>query len=376
MISRQHTTFRTVPDVQFTNEVFDNIIDLIDSLPNEVVRVGILVSRLDNSEGAGNVALRQLRLLEEENYDPMAITFTAVEQPDGVKFEELGKADSFVLSRSTGVRLKHTFWPSSLLKIARRLTEFDLIIIHQPVFCPAAYLATKLGDTSAIYYNHHITKPWEKVGMLRKVFGYTAYKLLMFLSSQLDVVVSVSKYSRDSYAEQFGIKGPVIYNSINRELYNEEVEGAEIREKHDLGNRPVILFVGRLARSKRVHELISIYEMIHTEIPDAALLVVGRKDEKDYSRTLERQSEEVDGSITFTGVVPEIDLPKYYAAADVYATCSVKEGFNLTIAEANACETPSVAYNIGAHPEVLSYGKLVDKMDREEFTRSVIEFLL
>jgi glycosyltransferase involved in cell wall biosynthesis len=188
-------------------------------------------------------------------------------------------------------------------------------------------------------------------------------------------VVSVSKYSHREYEQRFGNSGSVIYNQIDHELYNQRVSGAEIRERHDLNGRPVILFVGRLAQSKNVDRLVQLYNELVNEYPEAVLLVVGRTERQEYMDRLERLREESTGTIIFTGVVPEADLPKYYAAATVYATCSIKEGYNLTIAEAEACGTPTVAFDIGAHSEVMENGSLVAEGDYAGFRDALTEYL-
>ncbi|WP_312907617.1 glycosyltransferase family 4 protein [Natronosalvus caseinilyticus] len=358
--------------LNFEQDILHNITELIENIPGRIESIGILVSRLDESEGAGHVAIRQLRTLRDAGYTPTAFTFEAEIEPDGFRVEEIGNG---TLLNDIAVRPRYLFNPLSMLRMARRLSSFDLLVVHQPVLCPVAVLTKYQYGTTTIYYNHHITEPNEKVGLIEKLFGYTVYRGILYSSTKLDSVVSVSKYSRDEYKAKFGKTGPVIYNLIDEEFYHEEVSGSPIRDKFGLDNKPVILYVGRLARSKRVHELIDVYERILNTYPDAVLLLVGRKDESDYTEYLVKQKKESDGQIIFTGMVPESELPHYYAATDVYATCSEKEGFNLTIAEAEACGTPTVAYDIGAHSEVQTNGRLVDLGSKDKFASEIIELL-
>jgi 1,2-diacylglycerol 3-alpha-glucosyltransferase len=198
---------------------------------------------------------------------------------------------------------------------------------------------------------------------------------MLYASSRLDLVVSVSEYSREAYVDRFGKSGPIIYNQIDTGTYNKTVSGTEIRAEYDLDQRPVILFVGRVARSKRVHELIEVYNNVLMSEPDTVLLIVGRSDNQKYSDRIQRCIDSSGGQIVQAGFVPEDELPSYYAAADVYATCSIKEGFNLTIAEAEACGTPTVAYDIGAHSEVMSNGTLVDQGNTDAFTQAILQTL-
>jgi 1,2-diacylglycerol 3-alpha-glucosyltransferase len=83
-----------------------------------------------------------------------------------------------------------------------------------------------------------------------------------------------------------------------------------------------------------------------------------------------------DESIFFAEQISDGDLPFYYAACDVYATCSLQEGFNLTIVEAQACGKPVVAFDIGPHEEVLDNGYLVSEYDLKDFSERLVELLL
>ncbi|WP_269851769.1 glycosyltransferase [Methanosarcina horonobensis] len=86
-------------------------------------------------------------------------------------------------------------------------------------------------------------------------------------------------------------------------------------------------------------------------MPNAQLIIVGKHYENDYSNKL-KTKKRIALSF-FVENVSDEDLPFYYAACDVYATCSLLEGFNMPLVEAQACGKPVVAFNIGPHKEVV-----------------------
>jgi glycosyltransferase involved in cell wall biosynthesis len=97
-----------------------------------------------------------------------------------------------------------------------------------------------------------------------------------------------------------------------------------------------------------------------------------------YYKSLIRliETENLQNSVIFTGVVSWEDLPKYYAVCDVFATCSQWEGF--LRAEAYAMEKPMVAFNVTANAETIQDGKtglLVKEMSPEAFASALIELL-
>jgi glycosyltransferase involved in cell wall biosynthesis len=58
--------------------------------------------------------------------------------------------------------------------------------------------------------------------------------------------------------------------------------------------------------------------------------------------------------VRFLGFVPDVDLPRYYGAADAFVLPTrALEGFGLVTVEALACGTPVLGTPVGATPEIL-----------------------
>ena len=115
--------------------------------------------------------------------------------------------------------------------------------------------------------------------------------------------------------------------------------------------------------------------MVKREIADARLIIVGKHTFPDYSKRLREMA---DDSVIFAEHVPDEELPLYYAACDVYATGTMWEGFNLPLVEAQACGKPVVAFDIGAHPEVVEgdkTGLLVPAGDSASLAQGITQTL-
>lgn len=110
-------------------------------------------------------------------------------------------------------------------------------------------------------------------------------------------------------------------------------------DSHDPGT---ILYVGRLKRYKGVQTLIEALSILRERGSDAVLRVVGTG---DFRGELERLAERLDlrERIVFTGFVPQESKLDELRNACVAALPSEKEGWGLTVIEANACGTPVVA---------------------------------
>ena len=112
----------------------------------------------------------------------------------------------------------------------------------------------------------------------------------------------------------------------------------------------LIGYLGRIERDtyKGVSELVEIAAEVRRRRPRATLLLAGICD-PEAARHFARQP-----GVEVRANVPAADVPAYLAAMDVVASASRWEGFNLPLAEAQYHGRPVVAYDIGAHPEVIA----------------------
>jgi glycosyltransferase involved in cell wall biosynthesis len=101
---------------------------------------------------------------------------------------------------------------------------------------------------------------------------------------------------------------------------------------------PVMIFVGRLVRSKRPDHAIAAFKLIKTLRPDAELWILG----DGYLRAkLERNTTK---GVKFFGRVSDEEKFRLLRKAHVLLAPSVREGWGISIIEANAAGTPAVGY--------------------------------
>jgi glycosyltransferase involved in cell wall biosynthesis len=105
---------------------------------------------------------------------------------------------------------------------------------------------------------------------------------------------------------------------------------------------PLVLYLGRLKKYKRVDFLLNAMMMVKERVPGARLILVGGG---DHLETLRRDAERLGLSetVSFRGYVSDQEKVDYLQRAHVVANPSPKEGWGLTGVEANACGTPVVA---------------------------------
>jgi glycosyltransferase involved in cell wall biosynthesis len=108
------------------------------------------------------------------------------------------------------------------------------------------------------------------------------------------------------------------------------------------GHDPVLIHLGRLRRYKSVDVVLRAFARIRTVFPTATLHIVGDGPDaprlKDLARTLDLL-----GSVYFRGHVPREEIVAQLYRTHIFLNPSPKEGWGLTVIEANECGVPVVA---------------------------------
>lgn len=169
---------------------------------------------------------------------------------------------------------------------------------------------------------------------------------------------------------------------------NDTVEAAEglfydqskIRQPWLLTGSIRILVVSRLVATdpyKGVDLMIEAMRSIRQSFPKAQLRIVGGGDDR---ARLERLafSFGVEKNVHFAGIIDDAALKEEYAACDVFALPSRKEGFGLVYLEAMSRGKPCVAARAGGAPEVVNeeVGALVEYGNVEQIAVAVLDILV
>lgn len=167
----------------------------------------------------------------------------------------------------------------------------------------------------------------------------------------------------------------------------------QFRVAHSLGNRPLMLSVGRLTRRKGLAEFVMrTLPTITASHPDAVLLVIGdeAKDalhgggEGERERILRIAADaRVEGNVRFLGRCEEDDLHAAYEASDLHVFPALSlpgdvEGFGMVALEAAAHGLPSVAFDVGGISDAVEpgvTGVLVTSGAYPEFAVQVLRYL-
>src|SRR5215213_2425055 len=179
-------------------------------------------------------------------------------------------------------------------------------------------------------------------------------------------------------AEENGLNRSILPISCGMDLsrFSPTNGGHAFKTRYGVPERPVFMYVGRLDAEKHVDELIEALPLVRKSV-DAQLVLVGEEHEQGNLVSLAR-GQGVEGYVTFTGFVPDGELPGAYAAADVFCNASTAELQSIVTMEAMATGKPVVAANARALPLLVhdgENGRLFEPGDLEGLSSRLAELL-
>jgi len=108
---------------------------------------------------------------------------------------------------------------------------------------------------------------------------------------------------------------------------------------------PLIGYFGRIKKYKSVDHLLHAFAIVLKELPQAKLAVIGEGDGKPEFQKIAHELH-IDHATTFTGFLPLDQKVRLLNQMQIVVNTSAKEGWGLTVTEANACGAPAVASDV------------------------------
>jgi len=294
----------------------------------------------------------QLKALREENHDVEVVC------GDGPMVGAL-ESDGFrvhVVENSR--RIDPLADVRTLVRYVRlfRREGYDLVHTHNPKVNVLASVAARIAGIPRVVstlhglYSHDGQSPWTR--NVWRTFEAASARLSDIVLCQSAEDVRTARWRRivpDQRLRRLG-------NGVDLTRFSPRRIGAEDRAalRRRIGIRPeerVVGFVGRLVREKGVMELL---EAVSAR-PGWRLLLVG-PDECGVKRdAIALETVVSRPKVTWLGL--QGDMPPLYAAMDVVALPSHREGLPRSLVEASAMCIPSVATDIRGCREVIVHGR-------------------
>ena len=279
--------------------------------------------------------------------------------------------------------------------VGSRTSNIKRIYVQKFRFLPLRFLesfciilkARFLGYRS--FYTHYCYIGGVNAGIISRLFNGKSYywhcemiwefKQKIFskigLNSSLKsshFLVTGSEKMKQGYAKHYGLEKnriKVMPNWINLRRFKVQVTDYQLRAPKN------ILFIHWLSERKGAHLLIPVIKELNTkyELQNTSYKIVGDGPLKEKILK-EIKENKLEKYVNVLGKIPNKDLVKYYAMADIFILPSLQEGFPRVLLEAMAMGVPYVAFDVGAVREIsppTAQEFIVKPGDVKEFAKKI-----
>lgn len=196
------------------------------------------------------------------------------------------------------------------------------------------FLPSKIGKMIGNFYMKQIIKVFNKVSL---VTAPTPIGTAILLAN--------------------GVNKPTLAlsNGINLEAFQHPSleEKNKLKKKYDLPRLPIILYIGRLDKEKKVNILIEALQYIKAPFH---VVIEGKGQQMENLETLVNKLG-LKNKISFIGYIEESELSTLYSLAAVFVMPSTAELQSLVTMEAMAMGLPVIGAKAGALPYLIKPGK-------------------
>ncbi|HWO77557.1 MAG TPA: glycosyltransferase family 4 protein [Bacillus sp. (in: firmicutes)] len=272
---------------------------------------------------------------------------------------------------------KYGFWlGKALLILLTRRKRYN--VVHAHYVFPSGLIALlfkKIGKVPYVVTAHggDIDKMAKKSHVIKKWTGE--------ILQQSSHVIAVGNGLKNDIMKDFHVpeeKITVLNMGVDRKVFK---PFPKIEAKKELllpTDRKAILFVGNIIREKGVMELLQAFTLLNQNKHDLDLHLIGASRDQKFRNELEEIiAENKLNSLYFHPPLPQEQLAKWMAAADVFVLPSYIEGFGLVALEAMSCHTPVIATNVGGLTYLVGNGagKLVEPKNSTQLAEAIASVL-
>ncbi len=251
------------------------------------------------------------------------------------------------------MRKRHRGDLAVIPRIARLIDRerIDLLHLHN---APGAFWGTLAAGCSRrrppiVRTEHQPWRPLELPGIYRSLHAY--------LAGRASRIICVSDYVRSTHEERFpGLAGRFVTvpNGVRVDAFDDLPGRVEARARFKLpSDTPIVGTIGRLVPVKNHRLLIDAFSLIHQEMPETHLAILGDGPLVEPLAT-HAADLRLSNEVSFVKSSPSAEI--FLGCLDVFALSSESEGMPLTLLEAMAAGVPVVATGVGGIPEVIENG--------------------
>ncbi len=332
------------------------------------MRIGIVTQSFFPARGGvAENGLHTALELQSRGHDVTVITsrFTPFDDNKGLDVRRIGH-DLTIPSNGAFVNLTVGLALGRKLRAIEDELQFEVVQIHsplEPIFPMVAVRSLRAPKVGT--FHSYVSSG--------KVWSYDVFRwYVRGIFERLDGRVAVSEAARQFISRYFPGDYRIVPNGVDVKRFSPEVPPLEkFRPSDDF----IILFVGRMDPRKGLKHLLQAFPLIHQRLPKVRLVVVGSGVLlRYYQRSLPVAYAP---RVNFEGFASTEELPRYYAAADVFCAPALGgESFGIVLIEALASGKPVVASDIVGYNSIIENnvdGLLVPAKDPLAIAEAIVK---
>lgn len=245
--------------------------------------------------------------------------------------------------------------------------HYDVIHAHDWMTYPAGILLRNLTGKPLVCHIH--ATEYDRSGEnINEQVGAIEYAGL----HAADVVVAVSRRTRDTVVERYGVpahKVKVVYNAVAR---HEASKHYTIPTR--LKDEKRVLFLGRVTFQKGPEYFMEAARLVLERIPDARFFMAGSG---DMLPLLIRRAGQlrIGSRFHFAGFLRGEEVDRMFALSDLYVMPSVSEPFGITPLEAMLYDVPVLLSRQSGVSEILEHALKADFWDTRDMADKICAVL-
>ncbi|TKX47244.1 glycosyltransferase [Halorubrum sp. SD690R] len=325
-------------------EQYDSVTDFVEDLPRDINSVAICGTSYTDTGGVARVIEQQATELAGNGFDVEINTLIGdKDPPENVTLHTIGRFETTPYKEVDKLLVPLT--PSGW-RFVSRMNDVDLIISHRFPFSVLSFFSARTQDeTTYVFWSHPSQSSEDLFDGVAKIWAKLQHHLetAHFTVSKADYLCAVSEASQSYIASKTGRDPIYVPNSIPESRFSEVASRETIETRYDISpDDTVVLHVGRITPRKSIDKLVESFERIKNGCDGYKLVLVGKENMDEYGDTVREKASE---DVILTGFVEDEILAGFYERSNVYATCSLSEGWGLPLSEANRFGTTIVAYD-------------------------------
>lgn len=204
-------------------------------------------------------------------------------------------------------------------------------------------------------------------------------RLGRFVLPRADAIRVGTEYEASKVRQLVGDEIPIHVTPVRMafdDLVSKAPDESDIRNKLDIGDRPVVMFAGRFVPAKNLEKWTKVAADVRRRTAtEPVFLLVGDGPKREMVES-EVAKHDLTDDLRLTGWVDHETLGEYYSLADVFLITSAYEGTSRVVVEAGMNGTPVVATQFaGAHDNIVDGETGMVANDPESLAEGVVELL-